>query len=52
MRNAYKHLVGKPERKRLSERPRRRWEDDIKIYRKEMGWKGINWIHLAQDTGW
>jgi hypothetical protein len=25
------------------------WEDDIKIDLKEMGWEGMDWIHMAQD---
>jgi hypothetical protein len=36
-RDAYKVLVGKPEGKRPLERPRRRWEDDIKIDLREIG---------------
>jgi hypothetical protein len=46
--NAYKILVGKPEGKRSFERPRRRWED-IRVDLKELGWEGVDWIHLAQD---
>jgi hypothetical protein len=37
-RCAYKALVGKPEGRRLLERPRRRWEDNIKMYLREFGW--------------
>jgi hypothetical protein len=40
--------VGKPEGKRQLERPRRRWEDGIKMDLREIGW-GVEWIHLAQD---
>jgi hypothetical protein len=47
-RNVYRVLVGKPERKRPIERPRRRWEDGIKIYLRETGWGGVDWIHLVQ----
>jgi hypothetical protein len=36
-RNMYRVLVGKPEEKRRLERPRRRWEDGIKINLKEIG---------------
>jgi hypothetical protein len=36
-RNAYKILVGKPEGKRLLGRPRRRWEDNIKMDLREIG---------------
>jgi hypothetical protein len=42
-------LVGKPEGKRPSERPRCRWEDNIKMGLREIGWDGMDWIHLAQD---
>jgi hypothetical protein len=30
-------------------RPRRRWEDNIKMDLREVGWGGIDWIDLAQD---
>jgi hypothetical protein len=48
-RNVYSVLVGKPEGKRLLERPRRRWEDGIKMDLREIGWGSVEWIHLAQD---
>jgi hypothetical protein len=49
-RNVYRVLVGKPEGKRPLEKPRRRWEDGIKMDLKETGWGGgVEWIHLAQD---
>jgi hypothetical protein len=48
-RNMYRILVGKPEGKRPLERPRRRWEDGIKMYLREIGCRGVKWIHLAQD---
>jgi hypothetical protein len=48
-RNAYRILVGKPEGKRLLERPRRRCEDNIKMDLRKIGWRGIDWIDLAQD---
>jgi hypothetical protein len=51
-RNAYRILVGKPERKKLIGRPRIRWEDNIRMYLRERGWGGIDWIHLAQDRDW
>jgi hypothetical protein len=41
-RNAYKVLVGKPEGRRRLRIPRRRWEDDIKMDLREMGWYGRN----------
>jgi hypothetical protein len=39
-RNAYRVLVGKPERKRPLGRPRRRWEYNIKVEFREMVWTG------------
>jgi hypothetical protein len=48
-RNAYRILVGKPERKRPFFRPRCRWEGNIKMYFKEIGYEGADWVYLAQD---
>jgi hypothetical protein len=48
-RNAYRILVGKPEGKRPLGRLRRRWEDNIRIDLREIGWGGMDWIYLAQD---
>jgi len=45
----YRVLVGKPEGKRLLGRPRRRWEDNIKMDLQEVGCGGMEWIELAQD---
>ena len=42
-------LVGKPEGNKPLGRPRRRWEDNIKIYLQEVGCGGGEWIDLAQD---
>ena len=42
-------LVGKPEKKRPLGRPRRRWEDNIKVDLHEVGCEGMEWIELAQD---
>jgi hypothetical protein len=47
--NVYRVLVGKPEGKSPLERPRRRWEDGIKMELREIGWGGVEWFHLAQD---
>jgi hypothetical protein len=41
-RNAYRILVGKPEGKRPLGRPRRRWVDNIKMNRREIGWDGVD----------
>jgi hypothetical protein len=48
-RNVCRVLVGKPEGKRSLERPRCRWEDGIKMDLTEIGWEGVEWIHLAQE---
>jgi hypothetical protein len=48
-RDVYRILVGRPEGKRPLERPRRRWEDNIKMYLREIGIDGADWIRLAQD---
>jgi hypothetical protein len=49
-RGMYKVLVGKPEGKRPLGRPRRRWEDNIKADLQELGFGGMDWIELAQDS--
>ena len=41
--------MGKPEGKRTLGRPRRRWDDNIKIDLQEVGCGGMDWIELAQD---
>jgi hypothetical protein len=48
-RDVHRVLVGRPEGKRPLERPRRRWEDNIKMDLREIGLYGANWIRLAQD---
>ena len=48
-RGVYRILVGKPEGKRPLERPRSRWEDNIKTDLQEVGFRGMDWIELAQD---
>jgi hypothetical protein len=45
----YRVLVGKSEEKRPLGRPRLRWENNIKIDLREMGWGGMDLIDLAQD---
>jgi len=50
-KGAYGVLVGKPEGKTPLGRPRCRWEDEIKMDLKEVGWEGLHWIDLAQDRG-
>jgi hypothetical protein len=48
-RGVYMVLVGKPEGKRPLGRPKRRWEDNIKMDLQEVGLWGMYWIELAQD---
>jgi hypothetical protein len=48
-RGVYRVLVGRPEGKRPLERPRRRWEDNIRLEFREIGIDGNNWIQLAQN---
>jgi hypothetical protein len=48
-RNAYRILVGKPERKRPLGRPRYRWVDKIEMNLRGTGWGGMDWINLAED---
>ena len=45
----YRVLVGKPEGERPLGRPRRRWEDNIKMDLQEVGCGSMDWIELAQD---
>jgi hypothetical protein len=47
-KNLYKVLVGKPEGKRPLGRPRRRWEDGIRMDLRETGLGGVDWIRLVQ----
>ena len=48
-RGVYRVLVGKPEGKQPLGRPRRRWEDNIKMDLQEVGCGGMYWIEVAQD---
>jgi hypothetical protein len=55
-RSVYRILVGKPEGKRPLGRPRRRWEDNIKMDLQEVRWEldwglgtEMDWIELAED---
>ena len=52
-RDVFSVLVGKPEGKRPLGRPRRRWEDNIKVDLQEVRCENMDWIDLAQDRdGW
>jgi hypothetical protein len=48
-RGVYRVLVGKPEGRRPLGRPRRRWEDNIRMDLREVGCGCMDWMELAQD---
>ena len=48
-RGVYRLLAGKPEGKRQLWRPRRRWEDNIKMNIQKVGCGSMDWIELTQD---
>jgi hypothetical protein len=50
MRNAYSILIGNSEGKRPLGRPKCRWEDNIEMHVREIGWEDGQWISLAQDS--
>jgi hypothetical protein len=45
-------FVGNPEGKRPLGRPRRRWEDGIRMGLRKIGWGSVEWIQSTQDRGW
>jgi hypothetical protein len=49
-RGFYRVLGGKHEGQRPLERPRQRWEDNIKMDLQEVGCGGMDWVDLAQDS--
>jgi hypothetical protein len=48
-RGVYRGLVGNPEGKRPLGRPRRRWDDNIKIDVQELRFAGMDWMERAED---
>jgi hypothetical protein len=48
-RNECRSLVGKPEGRTPLGTPTRRWEDNIKMDLREIGWGGMDWIDQADD---
>jgi hypothetical protein len=53
-RNVYRVLVAKPEGKRPLGRPRRRWEDGMKMVLREIGWgvcSGFTWLRIGTVGG-
>jgi hypothetical protein len=51
-KSVYKVLMGKPEGKKPLGRPRRRWEDGIRMDLRDSGWGSLEWTQLAQDRDW
>jgi hypothetical protein len=41
--------IGKPEGKRPLGKPRCRWEDNIRMDLRELGWDVVDWVHMTQD---
>jgi hypothetical protein len=53
-RSVYRVLVRKPEGNRPPGRPRRRWDDNIKMYLQEVGlrvWTGLSWLRIGTGSG-
>jgi hypothetical protein len=53
-RGVYSVLVGKPEGKKPLERPRCRWEDNIKMDLQEVDcgvWTGLSWLRIETGGG-
>jgi len=49
MRQTFQILVGNLEAKRPLGRHKRRWEDNISLDRRKIGWECVEWMHLAED---
>jgi hypothetical protein len=47
--NACNILVGKPEGNRHLDKPKHRWEGNIRMDLREIGCEGVDWVHLTQD---
>jgi hypothetical protein len=47
----HRPTLGKPERKRPLGRPRCRWNDNIKIDLREIGWGGMDWLRIETSGG-
>ena len=54
-RDVYRDLVGKPEGRRPPKRPRRRWEDNIKMHLRQVEWggewTGSSWFRIGTGGG-
>ena len=51
-RSAFKILTGRPAGKRPLEKPRRRWDDNIRMYLEEIGLNAGNWVDSSQDLNY
>jgi len=51
-RSAFRILIGTPARKKPLGRPRRRWEDNIRMDLEEIGINAENWVDSAQDRNY
>ena len=51
-RSAFKILTGRPAGNRALGRPRRRWEDNIRMNLEEIGINAGNWVDSAQDRNY
>jgi hypothetical protein len=51
MRNPHRILVVKREGKRLLVRPRRRWENNIRVDLTEVGWEDVDWLSIWTSGG-
>jgi hypothetical protein len=49
LRNSYNILTGKPKGKRPLGRPRRRWEDNMRMNLRRREWECVDWIHLSLE---
>jgi hypothetical protein len=49
VRGAYNILVGRPEGRRPLGKPKRGWEDNIRMDLREIGFGDVDWINWAQD---
>jgi hypothetical protein len=46
VKNTYRFLIGKPDKGQLGRR-RHRWEDNIRMDVREIGWEDVDWMHVA-----
>jgi hypothetical protein len=49
VQNAYRILARKPKGKTPLRRPTHKWEDNVRMDLRDIGWEGVDWVHLADD---